>query len=277
MAVFLVGLSLMLWAGTVPPLVHLVWETLTLAARLIMVIGIVIIALLGGIVTGQGPSTATPGSQTTFELSEELLTELRKVDIAQAAQVLQAIIGILAIVVVARLLIELARRRERLQGRSYHLLAAEDGAARITPSEVESRAGNWLQRLAHQFWQGPSRWLAAMTIRRIYAQTAALGKECGAPRPACATPYEYLPTLARLFPGVEPDLETITGAYVRAHYGELPDTPERLGEVRQAFRRVRAEAKTVIDYNRTEFIKSQESLKQGLRDRARQDQKSGFT
>jgi len=277
MAFFLVGLSLLLWAGIVPPLVRLVWDTLTLAARLILVIGIVIIALLGGIVTGQGQSTAAPGSQTTFGLSEELLAELRKVDIAQAAQVLQAIIGILAIVVVARLLIELARRRERLQGRRYHLLAAEDGAARIRPSEIESQAGNWLQRLARQFRQGPSRWLAAMTIRRIYAQTAALGKECGAPRLACATPYEYLPTLTRLFPGVEPDLEIITGAYVRAHYGELPDTPERLGEVREAFRRVRAEAKTVIDYNRTESIKSQESLKQELRDRARQDQKSGFT
>jgi hypothetical protein len=277
MAFFLVGLSLMLWAGIVPPLVHAVWDTLTMAARLILVIGIVIIALLGGVVTGPGQSTPAPGSPTTFGFSEELLSELSKIDIAQAAQVLQAIIGIVAIIVVARLLIEMARRHDRPQGRRYHLLAAEDGIASMSPSEIESQAGNWLQRLARQFRHGPSRWLAAMTIRRIYAQTAALGKECGVPRPAYATPYEYLPTLTRLFPGVEPDLEIITGAYVRAHYGELPDTPERLGEVRDAFRRVRAEAKTVIDYNRSEFIKSQESLKQELRDRARQDQKSGFT
>jgi len=277
MALLLIGVSLLIWAGIVPPLVRLAWDTLTLAARLILVIGIVIIALLGGVVTRQGQGAPSSGSQPIFELSEKLLSELRKVDVAQAAQVLQVIIGLLAVVVVARLLVELARRRERLHGPRYHLLAGEDDAAGISPAEVESRAGNWLQRLARQLRRGPSRWLAAITIRRIYAQTAALGRACGAPRPAYATPYEYLPTLTRLFPGVEPELELITGAYVRAHYGELPDTPERLGEVRKAFRRVRVEAKIVIDHNRSEFIKSQESIKQEVRDRARQEHRTGFT
>jgi len=276
MALLLIGASLVVWAGIVPPLVHLTWDTLTGVARLIMVFGIVIIALLGGVVNRTGQGAPAPGSEPLFQLSEELLSELRKVDLAQAAQVIQVIVGIVVIVVVARLLVELARRRERLHSQRHHLLESEDEEAHISPSEIGSRAGHWLQRLARRVQQGPARWLAARTIRRIYAQTAALATACGAPRPACDTPYEYLPTLTRLFPGVEPELEMITGAYVRAHYGELPDTPERLAEVRNAFRRVRVEAKIVIDQHRSEFIKSQESLKQELRDRARQGQKSSL-
>jgi hypothetical protein len=80
---------------------------------------------------------------------------------------------------------------------------------------------------------------AALTIRRIYAQTVRLAASHGYPRPASHTPYEHLATLRQAFPGCEADLGQITEAYVGVHYGELPEQADALAEIRAAFERVK--------------------------------------
>ena len=83
----------------------------------------------------------------------------------------------------------------------------------------------------------------ALTIRRIYAQTVRLAASHGYPRPASHTPYEHLATLHQAFPGCEADLGQITEAYVGVHYGELPEHPDALAQIRAAFERVKGTGK----------------------------------
>ena len=83
------------------------------------------------------------------------------------------------------------------------------------------------------------RFLAAMTIRRIYAHMGALAAERGYPRVPYETPYEYLPTLERSFPSNREDVTRITEAYVAVHYGEVPERPEDLAAVQTAWERIR--------------------------------------
>jgi len=82
--------------------------------------------------------------------------------------------------------------------------------------------------------------LSAISIRRIYANLVRLATEQGYPRGSAQTPYEYLDTLRQALPGSEAETTLITNAYVNAHYGKLPDTPEELQQIRDAWDRVRA-------------------------------------
>jgi len=83
------------------------------------------------------------------------------------------------------------------------------------------------------------RFFAALTIRRIYAHLGALAAEQGYPRASHETPYEYLPTLERSFPGNHDEVVRITEAYVAVHYGQVPERPEGLAVVQAAWERIR--------------------------------------
>ena len=83
--------------------------------------------------------------------------------------------------------------------------------------------------------------LSAISIRRIYANLIRLATEQGYPRASAQTPYEYLATLHQALPGSEAETALITNAYVNAHYGKLPDTPEELQQIRDAWDRVRTQ------------------------------------
>jgi hypothetical protein len=82
----------------------------------------------------------------------------------------------------------------------------------------------------------------AHTIRRIYAELGLLARGQGRPRLPHQTPYEYLPALRETFPTCSDDVVLITEAYVAVHYGELPERPAALAEVREAWQRVREAA-----------------------------------
>jgi hypothetical protein len=87
---------------------------------------------------------------------------------------------------------------------------------------------------------GPgSQFLAAVSIRRIYANLVRLATEAGYPRPRAQTPYEYLPMLHKALPGSIEEVAIITEAYVNAHYGQVPDTREELQHIRDCWDRVR--------------------------------------
>jgi hypothetical protein len=83
---------------------------------------------------------------------------------------------------------------------------------------------------------------AALTIRRVYAQMARLAEKEGYPRAASETPYEYRSTLRDVFPHVTAEIDTITEAYVRVHYGEVPEDDAALQNVVAALDRLKKPA-----------------------------------
>jgi hypothetical protein len=83
------------------------------------------------------------------------------------------------------------------------------------------------------------RMFVAHTIRRVYAELGLLARGQGRPRLPYQTPYEYLPALRETFPTCSDDVALITEAYVAVHYGEMPERPAALAEVREAWRRIR--------------------------------------
>jgi hypothetical protein len=94
-------------------------------------------------------------------------------------------------------------------------------------------AGLWSKREARRAY-------SAATVRQVYASLLALAEERGVPRPLAQTPFEYLPALRETFPLWSVELQTLTGAYVDAHYGRLPDTEAELQALRDAWQRIHA-------------------------------------
>ena len=96
-----------------------------------------------------------------------------------------------------------------------------------------------LAGLARRFGPG-ARFLAAISIRRIYSNMVRMATEAGYPRGKTQTPYEYLATLRQAFPSSEADAVVITEAYVNAHYGQVPDSQEELQRIRDCWERMRS-------------------------------------
>jgi len=82
------------------------------------------------------------------------------------------------------------------------------------------------------------RWRAAASIRHLYRQMCTTAADYGYPRSESETPYEYLQTLSQAWPAGEEDTKLITEAYVRVHYGELPENKEELTEIEAAWKRL---------------------------------------
>ena len=86
------------------------------------------------------------------------------------------------------------------------------------------------------------RQLAAARVRRVYAHLMDLAESLGEPRPPASTPIEFLPRLQLLFPGQRQELATITQAYVKVRYGQLPERQADLEAVETAWDKIQKEA-----------------------------------
>jgi len=277
-ALALVAAGALAWLVGVPAALAVFWGILGILIRLIFVV-VVLFGIVVGLFQRVDPNvpapetTIVPGREPFLGVGESLSAE----QMTQVVQTVSTVVFGLLFVLIVVLLLRFSQRFRRAQ-HALGLRAVEEdrlrpGTAGAAGAGSDRLVRRWLNRLRG----GPSRWLTELTIRRIYAQTTALGAACSVPRPTYATPYEYLPTLVRLFAGSENELRLITDAYVRAHYGQLPDTPERLNEVRDAFQRVRAEADTLLAYYREEDRKAQARLKDTLRSQAEQDRPTRLT
>lgn len=83
------------------------------------------------------------------------------------------------------------------------------------------------------------RMLGAARIRRIYAHLMDLCIKLDQPRPPSITPLEFMPTLENIFPSLSEDLSTITEAYLRVRYGELPESKQEVEIIEEAWKHVR--------------------------------------
>jgi hypothetical protein len=80
---------------------------------------------------------------------------------------------------------------------------------------------------------------ATESIRRIYASLVQLAEDAGIARKQAQTPYEFADVLSAAWPDQVDDIHALTEAYVRAHYGEQPDTISDLHRALAAWERVR--------------------------------------
>lgn len=78
----------------------------------------------------------------------------------------------------------------------------------------------------------------AISIRRLYWQMCRAAAGAGYPRLDVETPYEYLASLAQVWPTNTADSRLITRAYVKIRYGELPESADELKEIRDAWQRL---------------------------------------
>jgi hypothetical protein len=83
------------------------------------------------------------------------------------------------------------------------------------------------------------RWLSALTVRRLYARMTHEAAKRGTPRLDIQTAYDYVPQLISVFPGCDNEINLLTSAYVAAHYGEVPDSPQALANLQTAWQRMR--------------------------------------
>jgi hypothetical protein len=95
-----------------------------------------------------------------------------------------------------------------------------------------------LLALARRFGVGRSL-LAAISVKNIYANVGRLARKRGFGRPPAMSPDDYLPLLRQAFPGCDTQLERLTTAYLRVHYGDEPVTPEELDQLKQAYQLLR--------------------------------------
>jgi hypothetical protein len=90
-------------------------------------------------------------------------------------------------------------------------------------------------------------WRTAASIRRIYQQMLETAADIGYPRSESETPFEFLPTLAEIWPDNTADSQLITQAFVKIRYGELPETEAELAAINAAWDHLRDAAPAAID------------------------------
>lgn len=108
------------------------------------------------------------------------------------------------------------------------------------PAEKEESAGAISRALGLSALR---RWLAQMTIRRLYVRAVTEAGRRGHKRAPAQTPYDFLPLMQRAFPHHAGEACDITEAYIAAHYGQVPDSDEALNALKQAWERMKQGAK----------------------------------
>lgn len=111
-----------------------------------------------------------------------------------------------------------------------------------SPEEFANDLAALLRRARNRLRRWPGRLpggYRTADVRQIYGNLLRLAAAAGYPRPAPDTPYEYLATLTKNIPPHATDMQIITEAYTRVHYGEQPASEQELQVVKTAWERIR--------------------------------------
>jgi hypothetical protein len=135
------------------------------------------------------------------------------------------------------------RRRLDRQRRGDEIRESLWSSADIAGGMVSSLRDGWdrlrdMAGLVGRFGPG-MRLYAAVSIRKIYVNMARLAEREGFPRQPSQTPYEYLLALGLAFPDCQAEAAAITEAYVRVHYGEVPESVGELQRIREYWGQIR--------------------------------------
>jgi hypothetical protein len=217
-----------------------------LSRAVMLVIGLVMLPflLVGGFIVQAliqwlGPLLGRPQeAPQQFNVLEELRQQLLRQQTEAAPLVIDnRVMLLLVLVVVAVVLVAAVVTTVRVRRESGRALARDkDEEAQDAPGgPTVPGLGDSLRRTLDL-----RRWLAGVSVRRIYARMAHMAGRRGHARQPAQTPYDYLPELRLAFPNAAEDVRVITEAYVATHYGEVPETDQELNAIRAAWERVRA-------------------------------------
>lgn len=211
-------------AATGLTLYYLSQPLLDLFAILIQGLGVVLAYILGQ--AGQAMRQLIP---LTEEVPIPTLTP--SVTTESSGSGGKAIVLVLMLLAIVLVTFALARLYQQAS-----FVARQSGRSHLKNNENEEADGGGrglLERL------GLLRsWRAALSIRRIYRQMCRAAEGAGYPRLEFQTPYEYLPTLAIVWPENTADSRLITNAFVKVRYGEVPESREELEAIRVAWRQL---------------------------------------
>lgn len=185
---------------------------------------------LFGETTGAGLEGLAEALQSFQQLPFEEATGTREAITREYRQILTGLTMLFVILLVSlalRRLFRLARPAGHLERRTVNPFG---GVGRPRRPGLGRRIIDQLGLLR--------RWQAAASIRQTYRVMCATAADRGFPRIESETPYEYLPTLAKAFPGLQAETGLITEAYIRVHYGELPESEEELLQIMAAWDRL---------------------------------------
>jgi hypothetical protein len=163
------------------------------------------------------------------------------------SRVLQVLVTVVLPVIIVSSILVFTWRRMRQRSREEGGEESRESllSAGVVANSLQSFLQDGLQRLGElaglvrRFGPG-ARFLAAVSIRRIYSNMVQMATDAGYPRDKTQTPYEYLAALREAFPASETEFTTITEAYVNAHYGQVPDSYEELQRIRDCWERARS-------------------------------------
>jgi type IV secretory pathway VirB2 component (pilin) len=146
-------------------------------------------------------------------------------------------IAVVLIVVVGLLLVSLAIRRlaARRDGENQDERESLWSSGDLV-NDLKDGLRRTLEQLRNLGRRDARKHRSAETIRKMYASVVDLAEEAGYPRDLAETPYEHREILYQAFPGGRAAVDAITEAYVRVHYGEVPDTREEMGQLRRHYR-----------------------------------------
>jgi len=188
-------------------------------------------------------SLGTPAPATTPEpIPQGPVAPPAYLEVLKYALIALFVLGVLALVAFS---VQKARARAAERGRAEE---REIDWASSPPGKGLAgalRAGldklGELFSLAGQFGLG-QKFRAAASIRYIYANLLRWAAERGSARQDWQTPYEFLTTLRGAFPTLDGEMQSVTDAYVRSHYGQVPDTEAELQKIRSCWERIQESA-----------------------------------
>ena len=159
---------------------------------------------------------------------------------------LWSVIAVLVLLMIAGVTRWWVNERRRLEAEHQIILNRGDMLRLLRQSLANqfNKLGEGLAGLARLRYG--RRLLAAARIRRIYVELMSLGEQLDLTRSDAETPLEFLPALRRLFPSSGTELNTITQAYLRIRYGELPETQAEVDQVESAWHEVSTQGQEML-------------------------------
>ena len=212
-----------------------------LLSYIVMVVAYSLQRLISGLSNAVGPRTFPNVASPEMPGFGEPLTETSGPAWLSATWMLTGkviVLGVLVLVVV--LIVRRVVRRRRARQSETNVERESLGTARDDLKQGLERGWQRVIDALKQLRQTPR--YSTENIRRIYASLVAFGGEMGQPRGEEETPYEYLETLEEIFDRGDVDVDLITDAYVRVHYGEFPEADDQFERVLESWERLREAA-----------------------------------
>ena len=234
-SVWVGGLLSVVWRFVLPLLKIILWP-------IIYFFRIVLGWILGLIETPQEEVVDPTAIDGLEEGMSGLVTEIQAVGFGpQLASFIATIVTVIGVVFLIWIVLYTMRK---FKSESLARIPEEDERVPLSGS-ISDYLRALLQGRAKRAIEGISRlnpaarFFAAARIRRIYTSLLRLSGNLGEPRSPSETPLEFMDNLEKIFPASQVELATITHAYLRVRYGELPETSGQVEEVEAAWELVR--------------------------------------